>query len=343
MNIQIIDPLTYPGYDEMVLASGGSLFHTSYWARVLHDCYGYRPCYLIKIHDGKIDVLVPLMEIRSFLTGRRGVSLPFTDYCEPMVSDTNNWQDVLVFVKSYGAQKKWKNWELRGGEQWMNQVHFSSSYYRHVLKLSTDVDTLYSQLKSSTKRNIKKAEREGIIIKRSHSLDAVKAFYRLHCLTRKKHGLPPQPEDFFLLLFDHVISRDLGQVVLAVYQDKPIAAAVYFHFGNEAIYKFGASDGSYLHLRPNDLLMWEALQGYCRTGYALFCFGRTEPENEGLRQFKKGWGAEENIVRYYKYDFNRKEFESKQSTGSTLSAMIFKKMPISLLKAIGKALYRHVG
>ena len=28
--------------------------------------------------------MIPLMEVSSFLTGKRAVSLPFTDYCEPL-------------------------------------------------------------------------------------------------------------------------------------------------------------------------------------------------------------------------------------------------------------------
>ncbi len=341
--MQIINPLTHPGYDDMVLAAGGSFFHTSFWARVLHDSYNYLPCYLTEVHDGKVTTLVPLMEVRSFLTGRRGVSLPFTDYCEPIIAGQDTVRDILEFLQAYGERGKWKHWELRGGERFWNQTPVSSCYYRHVLELSTDVDAVFAKLKSSTKRNIEKAMREKVTVTEVNTLDAVKTFYRLHCLTRKKHGVPPQPFRFFQMIYDHIIRRDHGQVVLAYHQGKAIAAAVYLHFGNEAIYKFGASDSKYLHVRPNDLLMWEAIQWYCRNGYTQFCFGRTEPGNEGLRQFKNGWGAEETVIRYFRYNIRKKEFKTEEASPAAISPMIFRRMPIFLSTLVGKALYRHVG
>ncbi len=343
MNLQIINPLTHPGYDDMVLAAGGSFFHTSFWARVLHDSYSYRPCYLTEIHDGKVATLVPLMEVRSFLTGRRGVSLPFTDYCEPIIADQDAGRDILEFLRAFGESEKWKHWELRGGELLQGQTPFSSFYYRHLLGLSIDVDAVYAQLNSSTKRNIKKASREGVSVIQSNSLDAIKTFYQLHCLTRKKHGLPPQPFHFFQKLYDHVISQDHGQVFLAKHQGKTIAGAVFLQFGNEAIYKFGASDTKYLNLRPNDLVMWEAIQRYSRNGCKRFCFGRTDHDDVGLRQFKSGWGAEETVVRYFTYDIRKREFRSRKASVTSVPTMIFRRMPIPLSKCIGRALYRHVG
>ena len=327
----------------MVLASGGSFFHTSFWARVLHDSYGYRPCYPTRVHNGAFTALLPLMEVRSFLTGRRGVSLPFTDYCDPIISDQDTVQDMLGFLKAYGGREKWKYWELRGGELLRDQAPFSSFYYRHVLKLSPDVDALYSQLKSSTKRNIKKASREGVSVFQNNSLEGIKMFYRMHCLTRKKNGVPPQPFYFFERIYDHIISRDHGQVLLAAHQGKTIAGAIFLHFGNEAIYKFGASDRSYLHLRPNDLVMWEAIQWYCRSGRTRFCFGRTDADDEGLRQFKSGWGAEEQTIKYIKYDLKNKTYLRGKTHISGYHNALFRKMPIPLLKAAGYVLYRHMG
>jgi len=32
-------------------------------------------------------------------------------------------------------------------------------------------------------------------------------YYRLHCLTRKRHGLPPQPTGFFQKIQEHIIAK----------------------------------------------------------------------------------------------------------------------------------------
>jgi hypothetical protein len=342
--MELIDPLQYPGWDELLLAHPRhSFFHTSHWARVLHDSYGYRPRYVAVIGQKRLSACIPAMEVKSLLTGSRGVSLPFTDYCEPVAPDRAIYQGMLDFLKAQGEREQWRYLELRGGADLLGDAPSSASYYRHVLELSTSTDKLYADLKDSTRRNIKKAQRDGVVIARSRELDAVRTFYQLHCKTRKKHGAPPQPASFFERLYDHVIRPGHGQVVLAAHLGRIIAGAVYLHFGSEAVYKFGASDSNYLHLRPNDLIMWEAIQGYCKDGYGRFCFGRTETDNEGLRQFKSGWGAGEKVVRYFKYDIRRKEFVAGKATHAGISSMIFRRMPDPLLRLAGAMLYRHMG
>jgi lipid II:glycine glycyltransferase (peptidoglycan interpeptide bridge formation enzyme) len=123
---------------------------------------------------------------------------------------------------------------------------------------------MLKRFRSSTKRNIKKALREKVTVGKYNSPEAIAAFYRLNCMTRKNHGLPPQPISFFNRIFDFVISQNKGDVFLAHYRNKIIAGAVYFHMGRKAIYKYGASKPRYLNVRANNLVMWEAIKFYGR-------------------------------------------------------------------------------
>ena len=45
--------------------------------------------------------------------------------------------------------------------------------------------------------NIKKALKEGVEVQLHNSFESVKSFFKLNCMTRKRHGLPPQPFKFF--------------------------------------------------------------------------------------------------------------------------------------------------
>ncbi len=281
------------------------------------------------------------MEVNSFLTGKRGVSLPFTDYCQPILSDKTDFQEIIDDLITYGKKAGWKYIEWRGGEAYFQDMTPSSFYYGHTLDLTDNEQDLLSSFRSSTKRNIKKAISEGVNVEICNSMESVRAFYRVNCITRKHHGLPPQPFLFFKKIFDHVISKGHGLLVLATYAKRVIAGAVYFHIGNKAIYKYGASDKKYQRLRPNNLVMWEAIKWFARKDLRTLSFGRTDPENEGLLQFKRGWGTMEHTIRYYKYDLAKKAFIEKDKTLKT-SYGLFKKMPSPLLKLAGSLLYRHV-
>lgn len=136
-------------------------------------------------------------------------------------------------------------------------------------------------------------------VKICHSLDSIKEYYRLHNLTRKKHGVPPQPFYFFNNIFRHIIGKNFEIVLLAYHKENCIAGNVYFHYNKNAFYKYGASDLQYQNLRASNLVIWEAIKYYGKNNFQHFCFGRTDPENKGLLQFKNGWGLEETVIKYF--------------------------------------------
>ena len=343
MELNIINPLEYPNWDELLLTNENcSFFHSPSWARVLCESYTYKPLYFTSIANGKLSALIPIMEIKSLLTGRRGVSLPFTDYCQPIVTDKSHFQEIIDSLVAYGKKAGWKYIEWRGGEGYFQDTVHSSFYYGHTLDLTQNEQELLSSFRSSTNRNIKKAIREGVNVKISNSLESIKAFYRLNCITRKHHGLPPQPYYFFKKIYEHIISGKKGFVALASFRKRTIAGAVYFHFGSNAIYKYGASDRDFQHLRANNLVMWEAIKWYAQNGFKHFSFGRTDLDHEGLLQFKRGWGAKEETINYYKFDLTKNAF-IKESSGIKTSYPLLKIMPLPLLKLAGRLLYRHVG
>lgn len=274
MDIQIVNPITYPGWDDLVLSTPGhSFFHSSSWARVLSESYGYTPLYFTVIENGNLRALVPVMEVNSFLTGRRGVSLPFTDYCEPIVDEGISFRDLFDQIIDYGKKRDWKYIELRGGSslfapdssrlqpptsnlaplsptsdlgpvssflepRTLHLAPVSHSYLGHTLNLTNGEERIFSSFRESAKRNVRKALREGVGVEISNSLESVEEFYKLNCLTRREHGLPPQPYHFFEKILQHIISRGLGFVALASRNDQNIAGGVFFHFGERAIYKY---------------------------------------------------------------------------------------------------------
>src|SRR5205807_1429759 len=64
------------------------------------------------------------------------------------------------------------------------------------------------------------------------------------------------------------------------------------------VYKYGASDASQWHLKPNHLLFWRVIERGCVDGFRRLDFGRSDAESQGLRQFKAGWGAVEVPLHY---------------------------------------------
>jgi hypothetical protein len=344
MKVEIVNPVEYPKWDSLILSHPGySFFHSSAWARVLHEAYGYKPLYFTVFDGDAIAACLPIMEVNSFITGKRSVSLPFSDYCEPLVQDTIQFEALFNHVKEYGRKAGWRYMELRGGQEFLGTTTPSVAFLGHTLDLTVGADKLFSEFRKGTKSSIKKAERERVTVAISDSLGSVKEFCRLNAITRKHHGLPPQPFRFFEILHRHVISTGSGIVVLASYFDAVIAGAVFVHAGRKVMYKYGASRREHQELRANNLVMWEAMKRYCGDGFESLSFGRTDLENEGLRIFKSGWGTEQRTINYYRHDLRQNAFVSEEPQVNGFSKKIFGKLPVPVLNAIGSLAYRHMG
>jgi hypothetical protein len=344
LELKIINPLLYEKWDEIILTKGMySFFHSSAWAKVLFESYKYQPIYFTVMNKDALSVLIPLMEVKSYLTGKRGVSLPFSDSCHPIIESNINIKDVLDHILEYGKNRNWNYFEIRGGWDFLQDVSPFSCFYSHTLDLSQDEDKVFSEFRDSTQRNIKKALRENVEINISNSLESMYQFYQQNCITRRTHGLPPQPYHFFKNIYDFIISRGFGLIVLAYHKKRTIASAVFFNLGKKAFFKYGAMDRAYQHLRPSNLVMWEGIKWYIKNGHKSIDFGRTDMENKGLRQYKAGWGTKENIIKYYRFGLKKEYSEKNNLRKSRMQNKIFNMMPISLLKLIGSISYKHIG
>jgi lipid II:glycine glycyltransferase (peptidoglycan interpeptide bridge formation enzyme) len=343
LRVQIFNPLDRPDWDEQISQfTQSSFFHSSAWLRVLHETYGFEPIAIALNKADKTSAILVTMEINSWLTGKRGASLPFTDTCEPLFSDPTDLDALYESAFSIAAKRNWRTLEIRSGTGFPETQAPSLRHYTHHLGLQKDPQKIFSQFSSSNRRAIRKAERSDLEVKRSQTLESLKSFYSLLCLTRKRHGLPPQPWSFFQAIHQHILSQDEASLFIAYNQSKPIAGALFLHQGQKAIYKFGASDERSRSLRPNNLLMWKAIEWLKQQGYQHLDFGRTSLNNSGLRRFKQSWGTSEQILPYFLHNLQTQTIETQNDATNGWHTRVFQQLPIPISRIIGKILYKHV-
>jgi len=303
---------------------------------VLEATYGFKPMCVRGQRGGRI----ALMEA-SNLFGRRGVSLPFTDNCAPLAESRTEFEEMWNGALDLGRGRGWKYVELRGGKEWLPDATASLRFHRHVLDLKGGEESVFARFEGSVRRAIRKAQKSGVIVEKGNDVEAMRTYYRLHCGTRKRHGLPPQPWTFFLNIARYLLSKGLGVLVLARIDQIAVAGAIFF-CGRQGIYKFGASDESRQEARGNNLVMWEGIRWLAQNGSEELDFGRTSIDNEGLRRFKTGWGTCESTLEYVKYNLQQARFEVDKDRASGWHNEIFSRMPITLLRAAGALLYRQM-
>jgi CelD/BcsL family acetyltransferase involved in cellulose biosynthesis len=331
--------------------SRANVFHTGAWAKLITQTYQHRPMILrlgAATGDRFADSspqqaqVLPIMEINSSLTGRRGVSLPYADECAPLCEDPLLFSRLLQEATRFGEKRRWRHLECRGGANLLARCQPSIRYYGHRLTLDQPVDQLLAACGSAIRRGIRKAEREGVRVEFTGSAQGMREYFRLHGLTRRKHGLPSQPWLFFLNLHRELIDKGSGFVALAQIGCKAIAGAVFLSHRNHAIYKFGASDPAFQGMRPSNLVMWRGIERLARDGYQVLEFGRTSLSNEGLRRFKLGWGTQEYLIEYLRWSIRGKRFVQVRDRVSGWHNPVFRLLPSICSRWLGAILYRHL-
>jgi CelD/BcsL family acetyltransferase involved in cellulose biosynthesis len=340
--IEAVDPLSDRSWDRDVASHpDATLFHTAAWARVLHRTYGHEPTYLRFYREGNLVALLPLMDVRSFVTGRRGISLPFSDFCGPLIFGTEGVDLLFPPLMEMGRERKWKYFEIPESKPGGGEFPASGgeTFLGHSLDLRVGEEELLRRVKSSVRRALRKSERNGLSVEVTNTRQALREFYRLHAQTRRKHGLSPQPLSFFLNIGEDVFGAGLGFVVVARLGAQSVAANVYFRFGKKAVYKFGASDPKFQASRGSNLVMWEGIRFLIRDGAESLHFGRTSLGAEGLRRYKLSWGAKEEQFSYLKYNLSP---GGRRNFAAALGGRIpFRRLPLSLNCMAGALLYPH--
>jgi hypothetical protein len=341
LQMRILNPLWEAAWDQTVcLHREAGCFHTSAWARVLRQTYNHKTFYLQYFHGRTLVALIPLIEVRSPFTGCRGVCLPFSDACEPLIFDPDAIDFVTNQLVRFARERRWKYIEIRGGRSLQLAATPAAEFYGHTLELCSGAEKLITRFASPVRRAIRKAERSGVNALVVRNRQAIDDFYQLHVQTRRRHGLPPQPRSFFLNIYEHCVRPGLGFIVLARHGSRSIAAAIFLCFGKNALYKYGASDKRFQEFRANNLVMWHGIQVLANAGAEKLHFGRTDCENDGLRRFKLSWGTEEQAIQYFRVDPFGREYVARGD--SAFHKRIFCRLPLAFNRLAGSMIYPHL-
>ena len=339
-----LDPLAEPRWAALVTrAPDSSVFHHPAWLRLLREQYGYRltACGLAAA-DGTLVAGPPLAEVRSRLTGRRLVALPFSDLCPPLVDAQAAPGAAVALAGALDGLRRRHGvpLEVRGTGDVLGEAAPGARFHHHVLALEPDVSRVEQRFrKPQAARGVRRALRDGLTAQRRTDAAALSDFYRLHIATRRRLGVPTQPRRFILGFVD-LFARGLGFVLLVRRDERPVAAAVFLTFGGVLTYKYGASDARFLPSRPNNLLFMEAIRWGCEHGMRWLDFGRTDWDDQGVRAFKLAWGPEERELRYRELGARRRRGGGRLE--GVLGAALRRSPPLASRLA-GEVLYRHVG
>lgn len=346
MSIYEVDPLLDPRWPELLQRDHrASVFHTPGWLEALRRTYGYSPVVLTtSAPQEPLANGILFCRVNSWLTGRRMVSLPFSDHCEPLLNDGDELAEVGSFLLETAEKTRLKYIEIRplsSPTQAPLGMSESAKFYFHKINLSPSIDELFRSFhKKTIRQGIQHAERAGLTYERGNCQTLLNKFYRLFVMTRRRHGLPPPPLQWFKNLL-----ACLGQAVqirIASQDGQPVAADFDLAFKNSLVCKYGGSDTRFNKSGGGQFVFWRTIQEAKSEGVQEVDLGRSDPDNEGLITFKDRCGANRSMLSYW-----RLATSSAQTLANNPNLKIAKRVfgyaPDPMRIQLGKLLYKHIG
>lgn len=346
MTVHQVDPLRDPRWPALLERhSRATVFHSPEWLEALRRTYGYEPVALTTSGAGK-DLCNGLVfcRVRSWLTGQRMVSLPFSDHCEPLVESEEELECLLSALKRDLDAGKSKYVEIRRvtlPAAVSADLEKADSFCLHRLDLRPGLEELFRGFhKSCVQRKIRRAEREALAYEEGRSEALLQRFYRLLVLTRRRQQLPPQPLAWFRNLI--ACMGDKLKMRLASKHGHPVAGILTLRYKGTLVYKYSCSDKRFNNLGGTHLLLWKAIQEAKNDGLVEFDMGRSDWGNAGLIVFKGRWGAVRSVLAHLRYPARHSQ-PGAAGLRMRIAKQILALAPDGLLTTAGSVLYRHLG
>jgi len=324
----------------------GTPFHLAAWIGTIAETYGLEPrLFALQDKAGSLRAIAPFIPQGGLLGRGRLVCLPFTDFCSPLGAEESDRLEIIEGVCKDAAARS-RRVEIRGPLPAAAGFAEVNYYKYHVISLRSDPDEVLRKVdKRTVIYNIRRAQKAGVEVLEENTMRGCEEYYRLNILTRKKHGIPSQPKEFFRALTRNLVESGRASILLAVHESRVVAGGVLFKLGDKVYYKYSASDPSVLtKFSPNHLLAWTAIRKACLEGFRIFNFGRTAPDNQGLMRYKKMWGGEIQDLPYSYYP-GLPGASMKREHGKLMKTLkgIWRLLPEPLASRIGPKVIKYFG
>jgi hypothetical protein len=170
--VSLLDPIHDSRWDDFVFNHPlGGVYQHSKWIRVIVQSYKQTKPMFFSILDGNglIQASLPSIMINSYVTGTRIISLPFSYFSDPLVSNNKEFAALVEKVISIIEENKIKYFELRILHA-QNIIGYESllvhKYQKtHILDIKNNIGNIWKSVSSDFTRAVKKSEKSGVIIK----------------------------------------------------------------------------------------------------------------------------------------------------------------------------------
>ena len=274
------------------------LLQTGEWGE-LKSAFGWKP---IRIVNGDFGVQILFRKLPlGFTIGYIPKSNP--DKSLLVEIDKACKSNRAIFLKlepDYWSGDQPETWNL----ELETSLHNIQPPRTIIIDIKSDEEQILAKMKQKTRYNIRLAEKKGVTVR---TWDDIEAFHKMMLVTGGRDGFGIHSLEYYKRAYELLHPKGLGEILVAEYEGKPLAALFVTRNGHRTYYLYGASTDEERNRMPTYLLQWEAMKWAKEHGCEEYDLWGVPDENEetleanfetkreglwGVYRFKRGFGGE---------------------------------------------------
>lgn len=299
-------------WDTRLMELGGTLFHSTGWARYQSRLRGATPLFVHAVSsDGNPSAMAVMQRTRSSLPLLAQISGQMELSGHPVVAKA---EDAVPFMaalesaaKSQGCVRMLVNSNMSAGSAFNPEEHGYDASHRleFLADLTQDEETLWNAIAKDQRARIRKLDRDSVILEESTARDDL---YGLRVAresaqqrrTERGQGYELTKSDtFYARIHEDLIIPGLAKLFVARGSDDIVAAILFGAFNGRAYSIFSGSTKAGYKMGAQSGLYWTAVRYFREQGFTLLNRGglpaSSEQEDDpihGIYRFKKRLGTE---------------------------------------------------
>ena len=173
-----------------------------------------------------------------------------------------------------------------------------------IVDIKDSEEEILARMKQKTRYNIRLAEKKGVTVR---AWNDIESFHKMMLGTGERDGFGVHSLEYYKRAYELLHPKGMGELLVAEYEGKQLAALFVARNGNRAYYLYGASTDEERNRMPTYLLQWEAMKWAKACGCEEYDLWGVPDEEEaileanfekrhdglwGVYRFKRGFGGQ---------------------------------------------------
>lgn len=318
-----------------------TFFHRYAWRTINATVFGHRPHYLLAERAGRIEGVLPLVEVKSRLFGHALVSTPFCVYGGIVATSEAARMTLDAEAQRLAAELGVGHLEYRDRDTPAHSDWPGTELYVTFRKpIDPEVEKNLLAIPRKQRAMVRKGIKNGLVAEAEAGVDG---FFRVYADNVRRHGTPALPKRYFAALRE-AFGRDCEVLLVRTKSGRVVSGVLSFRFRDEILPYYAGDTVEARALAANDFKYWELMRRACEQGIRVFDYGRSKV-GTGPYDFKRNWGFEPQPLNY-RYKLVRAQRLPENNPNNPkyrLFIRAWQRLPLPVANFLGPYVVRNLG